>query len=44
MSAIPSNRPESESGDSDLSTTYVLVIIVEIIVIASLYWLGRYFG
>ena len=33
-----------EAGDADLSRTYALVVVVELIVIAGLYWLGRYFS
>lgn len=31
-------------GESDLTTRYVLVIVIEVAVILGLYWLGRYFG
>jgi hypothetical protein len=31
-------------GETDLSRTYALVIVVEVLVIAALYALGRYFG
>jgi hypothetical protein len=34
----------SPPHEADLSRTYVLVLIVELIVMAGLYWLGRYFG
>jgi len=30
--------------EADLSRTYVLVLVVEAIVIAALYWLGRNFS
>jgi len=30
--------------EADLSRTYALVIVVEVAVIAALYWLGRVFG
>ena len=30
--------------DADLSRTYVLVLIVEVVVILALYWLGRVFS
>ena len=33
-----------EVADSDLSRTYVLVIVVEVVVIVALYWLGRTFS
>ena len=32
------------SGESDRSRTYIQVLLVEVIVITSLYFLGRYFG
>lgn len=44
MSAIPTDHRGVEAGDSDKSSTYLRVLIVEAIVIAGLYWLGRYFG
>jgi hypothetical protein len=44
MSAPSSDRPGSHPGESDLSRTYILVILFEILVIAGLYALGRYFG
>lgn len=30
--------------DKDLSRTYALVVVVEIITVAALVWLGKYFG
>lgn len=44
MSVNPAGQPGAEPGESNLSTTYILVLVVEVIVIASLYWLGRHFG
>ena len=44
MSASPNDRPELHAGESDLSRTYIRVLLVEVIVITSLFWLGRYFG
>jgi hypothetical protein len=35
-------RPPEE--DVNPTRTYVLVVVVEIIVIAALYWLGRHFA
>lgn len=40
----PANRPGSSPGDSDLSRTYMLVLLVEALVVVALYGLGRYFG
>jgi hypothetical protein len=37
----PAGRPED---GTDLSRTYWLVLLVEVVVIAALYWLGRHFG
>jgi hypothetical protein len=31
-------------GDSDLSRTYVLALVVEVVVLAALYWLSRHFS
>jgi hypothetical protein len=36
--------PPPAVPEQDLSRTYVLVILVEIAVIAALYWLGRAFA
>lgn len=36
--------PPAPVQEQDLTRTYVLVVIVEAIVLAGLYWLGRYFG
>ncbi len=30
--------------DKDLSRTYALVVFVEVVVVAALIWLGKYFG
>jgi hypothetical protein len=30
--------------DKNLTRTYALVVVVEIVVIAALFWLGKYFG
>ena len=35
---------QSRPGDSDMTGLYAAVLIVEVIVILSLYWLGRHFG
>ncbi len=44
MSANSPGHQGSSAEEPDRSTTYVLVLIVEVIVIAGLYWLGRHFG
>jgi len=44
MSAAPADHPGSRPGESDLSLTYILVLVVEAIVILGLFWLGRHFG
>ena len=36
--------PSVTVPEADLSRTYVFVILVEVVVIAALYWLGRIFG
>jgi len=40
----PQAPAASQPHEADLSRTYILVLIVELIVMAALYWLGRYFG
>lgn len=30
--------------DTNLTRTYALVIVTEVVVIAALFWLGKYFG
>lgn len=44
MGVTPAGEPGSRPGESDRSATYILVLVVEVIVIAGLYWLGRHFG
>jgi hypothetical protein len=44
MSAIPTGQPGATPGESDLTSRYVLAVVIEVIVIAGLYWLGRHFG
>ena len=36
---IPGRQPET-----DFTRTYVLVVVVEILVVAALYWFGRHFS
>jgi hypothetical protein len=36
--------PTPEAREADLSRTYVLVVVVELIVIVVLYWLGQHFS
>ncbi|MEZ5317495.1 MAG: hypothetical protein R2752_08865 [Vicinamibacterales bacterium] len=31
-------------GDSDLSATYVRALVVQVVVLAALYWLSRHFS
>lgn len=33
-----------QETDANLSRTYTLVVIVEVVVIVALYWLGRHFA
>ena len=45
MSREPIGAPAGASApEADLSRTYLLVILVEIVVVAGLYWLGRHFA
>jgi hypothetical protein len=44
MPAHPDAPPAKPDDSADLSSTYRLVILVEVIVIALLYWLGRHFA
>jgi hypothetical protein len=37
-------HPPKSEAEQDLRLVYVLVVIVEALVIASLYWLGRSFA
>jgi hypothetical protein len=37
-------HPSAPADEPDLSSRYVLVLVLEVVVIAVLYWLGRYFG
>ena len=42
--APPSNPASAPAdGEQDLSRTYTLVIVVEVLVISALYWLGAHF-
>lgn len=34
----------AESDESDLSRSYVAVLLIEVAVLAGLFWLGRHFG
>ena len=40
---MPATSPHPP-GDSDLGRTYVFVIVVEFLVIAALYFVGRHFA
>jgi hypothetical protein len=44
MPSIPNAEPGSRPDESDLSRSYVAVLVVEVLVIAALVWLGRHFG
>ena len=44
MPRPPGATPASADHGSDLSYRYALVIVIEVIVIAALYWLGRHFA
>jgi len=44
MTAEASRDAAPPPQDADLSRTYVLVLIVEVMVILALYWLGRAFS
>jgi hypothetical protein len=44
MPAHPDARPARPDGGADMSRTYWLVVLVEVVVIALLYWLGRHFA
>ena len=43
MSASPTDPPELHAGESDLSRTYIRVLLVEVIVITGLFWLRPVF-
>jgi len=40
---LPSSGPPS-AGERDLTRTYVLVLVVELLVLTALYAMGRYFS
>jgi len=44
MPDTPVTAHAPEPDDPDLTRTYVLVLAVEVVVIAALYWVGRYFA
>jgi hypothetical protein len=44
MASTPSEHSGSTPGESDLTSRYVLAIVIEVIVLLTLYWLGRNFG
>ena len=44
MSAPPAEPRAAQSGELDRSRTYIQVLVIEVLVITSLYFLGRYFG
>ncbi len=39
----PEGAP-GQSHEADFTRTYVLVVIVEVVVVAALYWFGRHFS
>ena len=45
---MPASEPAPPSGrypdESNLARSYTAVILIEIVVLAALYWLGRHFG
>jgi hypothetical protein len=43
---VPEPTPPSgrHPGESNLARSYTAVVLVEIAVLAALYWLGRHFG
>ncbi len=42
--ATSRDMPSQPASEHDLSRTYMLVLLVEAIVIAALYWLGAHFS
>ncbi|MEO6221758.1 MAG: hypothetical protein ABIP90_00810 [Vicinamibacterales bacterium] len=44
MATAPSTQTGSTPGESDLSSRYVLALVIEVVVLVGLYWLGRHFG
>jgi hypothetical protein len=43
-SILPRVSPGEHVSETNPTRTYVLVAIVEVVVIAALYWMGRHFG
>jgi hypothetical protein len=44
MTAETSRDASPPPDEADLSRTYVLVLVVEVVVILALYWVGRVFS
>ena len=44
MPDTPVTPHAPEPDEPDLTRTYALVLVVEVVVIAALYWVGRYFA
>ena len=42
--ASETKAPDDARGDSDLTRSYVTVIVIQILVMAALYWFGRHFS
>jgi hypothetical protein len=40
----PTNGPPAAREDADLPRIFIGIVIIEIFVVAGLYWVGRYFG
>ncbi len=43
MAATPSEHSGPRPGESDLSSRYVLALVIEVVVLLGMYWLGWHF-
>jgi hypothetical protein len=44
MPTSPSSVRDDEPDGASLSRSYAMVVVIEILVLAGLFWLGRHFG
>ena len=44
MDSPPARPAADQSGESDFTSTYIKVIVVELLIAAALYWLGVHFA
>ena len=44
MADLGRGAPAAREPETDFSRTYILVVLIELAVIAALYWFGRHFA